>query len=159
MCTQTKSIKGLTRLPHSIFAEARAAWSVAKHLAGISAKAASTMDSPLSAKALSLRIKPLICLLSVLLLTSATAQTVSIEPLGQWPGFNRAEPFPARAYGVLGRYTSSGHYAFVAAGLGGVVIVDLADPAQPRRVAAHQTEGWIRDVAVSGSIACLGALS
>ena len=94
-------------------------------------------------------------LVPVLLLVYASAETATITPLGRWPGVNRAEPFPARGYGVLDRYATSGHYAFVSAGLGGVVIVDLADPAPPRRVAAHQTEGWISDVAVSGSIACV----
>lgn len=86
--------------------------------------------------------------LPLLLLSSATAQTVSIAPLGQWPGVNRAEPVPHR-------YATAGQYAFVPAGQGGLVIVDLADPARPRRVGAYQTGGWIRDVAVSGSIACV----
>jgi hypothetical protein len=93
-------------------------------------------------------------LVPVLLLVYATAQTVTITPLGQWPGYNYAAPFPASAYRVLDRYAISGQYAFVPAGLGGLVIVDLADPAQPRRVTAYQTGNWIRDVAVSGSIAC-----
>jgi hypothetical protein len=48
-----------------------------------------------------------------------------------------------------------GSHAYVAAGDSGLRIVDISDPSRPRQVGAVDLPAWARDVAVSGTYACL----
>jgi len=47
----------------------------------------------------------------------------------------------------------SGHYAYVADGEAGLQVIDVSDPANPRRVGGYDTPGRAVDVAVSGDYA------
>ena len=47
----------------------------------------------------------------------------------------------------------SGHYAYVAVGGAGLEVIDVSDPANPRRVGSYDTPGGAVDVAVSGDYA------
>jgi hypothetical protein len=69
---------------------------------------------------------------------------VRVERVGQWPGWPRGD-----AYGVA----VSGHYAYVAVGDAGLQVIDVSDPAHPRRVGGYNTSGWAHGVAVSGHYA------
>ena len=64
--------------------------------------------------------------------------------LGSWPGFARGQGEAVKI---------SGHHAFVAAGLGGLSILDISDPANPKRVGGWKTLGWVPDVAVADQYA------
>jgi len=55
--------------------------------------------------------------------------------------------------GVVGGIALTEGYAFVAAGLGGLQVVDITDPANPTPVAAHDTLGSAASVALSGDYA------
>jgi hypothetical protein len=54
---------------------------------------------------------------------------------------------PARAVAV------QGDYAYVAADTGGLIIIDIRDPANPQRVGGFDTSGWAYGVAVAGNYA------
>jgi hypothetical protein len=47
----------------------------------------------------------------------------------------------------------SGHYAYVAVGDAGLLVIDVSDPANPRRVGGYDTPGNALGVAVSGNYA------
>jgi hypothetical protein len=47
----------------------------------------------------------------------------------------------------------SGHYAYVADGGAGLQVIDVSDPANPRRVGGYDTPGYAGGVAVSGHYA------
>jgi hypothetical protein len=74
----------------------------------------------------------------------ASTQEVQVEPVGQWPGFARG---PAYAVAVAGQY------AYVAAGLAGLQVIDVSDPGNPRLVGGLDTPGSAEGVAVSGQYA------
>ena len=67
---------------------------------------------------------------------------VRVERVGEWPGWPRGN-----AIGV----TVSGNYAYVAHGVWGLQVIDVSDPANPRRVGGYDTSGYARGVAVSGN--------
>jgi hypothetical protein len=68
--------------------------------------------------------------------------TASLAPLAEWPGFARGD---ARAVAV------SGSHAYVAAGLGGLVVFGLADPDHPTRVFDRPPMGESSGIAVVGN--------
>ena len=75
-----------------------------------------------------------------LLASSILAQDLDPQRVGSWPGFLRG---PASAVAV------AGDYAYVAAGA--LQIIDVSDPARPRRIGALDTSSpGAGDVAVSG---------
>jgi hypothetical protein len=41
-------------------------------------------------------------------------------------------------------------YAYVAAGDGGLRVIDISDPASPREVGYYDTPGWAQEVALGG---------
>jgi len=47
----------------------------------------------------------------------------------------------------------SGNYAYVAAGVGGLLVIDVSNPAKPKPVGGYDTSGSARGVAVSGNYA------
>jgi hypothetical protein len=47
----------------------------------------------------------------------------------------------------------SGHYAYVADWDAGLQVIDVSDPANPRRVGGYDTPGYALGVAVSGNYA------
>ena len=69
-------------------------------------------------------------------------------PLGSWPGFPRG---PALAVAV------SGHYAYVAAEEGGLLVFDVSDPGQPVRVGNYHVPGWTRSIQIEGNLGIVGA--
>ena len=69
---------------------------------------------------------------------------VEVVPLGKWPGYSRG---PAYAVAV------QGDYAYVAAYEGGLIIIDIRDPANPQWVGGCDTSGSARGVAVAGNYA------
>ena len=75
---------------------------------------------------------------------AASAQEVQVERVGQWPGWPRGD-----AKGVA----VSGPYAYVADYDAGLQVLDVSDPANPRRVGGYRTPGVARSVAVSGNYA------
>ena len=84
-----------------------------------------------------------------LLLTAlpVVAAPLRIEPLvqpGQWPGFTRG---PACDIKVVGSR------AYVAAGGGGLMTLDVSNPANPVRLGGYETGGYAQSVAVSGNLA------
>jgi len=70
------------------------------------------------------------------------ADEVVVERVGQWPSWPRGE----EAYGVA----VSGHYAYLAQWYEGLQVIDVSDPANPRRVGGYDTPGGAWGVAVSG---------
>ena len=72
-----------------------------------------------------------------------------LQRVASWPGITRG---PVSAIDV------SGHYGFVAIGEGGLLILDLADPAKPVRVGNYLPAGRTEFVQVLGSRAYLGTL-
>jgi hypothetical protein len=76
----------------------------------------------------------------------AFAQSVNITPVGQWPGYER---------GVIRAVTVSGDYAYVAYGTGGMVVMDIGDPANPIRLGGYRPStnseyASVNQVAVAG---------
>src|SRR5687768_16021641 len=71
------------------------------------------------------------------------AYAANTDPVltGAWPGFRRG---PARAVAVVG------NYAYVAAGAGGLHVIDISSPAKPQRVGGYATSGEAIGVAVTG---------
>jgi hypothetical protein len=65
-----------------------------------------------------------------------------LEWVASWPGYGRG---PALDVAVAGRY------AYVAAGTGGLSVVDVGDPTQPRRVGGYWVPGMTQRVRVDGS--------
>jgi len=51
--------------------------------------------------------------------------------------------------------TTEGIYAYLAAGPGGMHVLDVSDPAQPRRIGSFNTRGFATRVAVSGNLLCV----
>ena len=43
-----------------------------------------------------------------------------------------------------------GSYAYVAAGDGGLRVVDISNPAAPREAGYYDTQGWTQEVALAG---------
>ena len=69
---------------------------------------------------------------------------VRVERVGQWPGWPRGI-----AYGVA----VSGNYAYLAVGSAGLQVIDVSNPANPRREGRYDTPGRAYGVAVSGGYA------
>lgn len=65
-----------------------------------------------------------------------------LEPVASWPGYGRG---PAMAVAV------AGNHAYVAAGSGGLIVLDVSNPAKPVRVGSYWASGVTRCVQVSGS--------
>ncbi len=85
------------------------------------------------------------CVLVTLALALAwVAQGADLELIGQWPGWPRGE-----AKGVA----LSGNYASVAEVYGGLLVIDVSDPAHPQPVGGYDTSGYAFGVAVSGNYA------
>lgn len=82
----------------------------------------------------------------ILCWASAASGQDALQPvlLGSWPGFARGQGEAVKV---------SGHHAFVAAGLGGLSILDISDPANPKRVGGWKASGWVPDVAVADQYA------
>src|SRR2546425_10199413 len=74
------------------------------------------------------------------------AFAVDLDPVlrGRWPGFVRG---PAQSVAI------QNGYSFVAAGGGGLFIIDVSNPANPQRVGGYATSGNALGVAVSGNYA------
>jgi hypothetical protein len=92
----------------------------------------------------------------LIMLTALTALVLGpglgpdlLERVGSWPGFTRG---PASEVAV------AGHYAYVAIGEGGLLVLDVADPARPVRVGSYLPGGRTEHVQVVGSRAYLGTL-
>lgn len=67
-----------------------------------------------------------------------------IVQIGTWPGYARAD-----AYSVL----VTNDLAYVAQGHGGLVILDVSDPAKPERLGGFNTDGFAYNVEVVGNLA------
>jgi len=74
------------------------------------------------------------------------ALAADLDPVlrGRWPGFVR---------GWAQSVAIQNGYAFVAAGGGGLFIIDVSNPANPQRVGGYDTGGEAYGVAVSGNYA------
>ena len=70
-----------------------------------------------------------------------------LERIGSWPEFARG---PALDVAI------ASHYAYVAIGEGGLVVLDMANPAHPVRVGGYLPTGRTDLVRVEGSRAYLG---
>ncbi len=75
------------------------------------------------------------------LLTPGAAQSVSISSVGRWTGSDLDRPWSVAI---------AGNYAYVAADRGGLVILDIVDPANPIRMGGVPTTSQTTTVAVSG---------
>lgn len=73
------------------------------------------------------------------------AAHVALTLKGQWPGYAR---------GIAKDVAVQGKYAYVAADAGGLQVIDISDPANPRRVGGCDS-GSAESVAVSGNYAYL----
>ncbi|RME92941.1 MAG: hypothetical protein D6766_09140, partial [Verrucomicrobia bacterium] len=84
----------------------------------------------------------MISALALLGVTAAWAAEIGPPRIGRWPG-----PLggPAESVQVVGQT------AYVAVGGGGLLIVDVSDPAHPTRLGGHDTDGIALDVALSGN--------
>ncbi len=71
---------------------------------------------------------------------------VGLSPLGAWPGIPQGAAYDVKVAGPV---------AYVAAGWGGLVILDVSDPHLPRLLGHHPAEGLALGVAVSGNTAFL----
>ena len=80
---------------------------------------------------------------------AASAQEVRVERVGQWPGWPRGN---ARGVAV------SGNYAYVADLDAGLQVIDVSDPANPRRVGGYDTSGWAGDELVATGFQVLAAV-
>ncbi len=87
-----------------------------------------------------------IALMLTLLLPTAFGQTfkVLLERVGQWPG---QDEVPGLGVAV------AGSYAYLASGTNGLHVVDVSDPANPRRVGSCDTPGSAWGVTVTGHYA------
>ena len=67
-----------------------------------------------------------------------------LEPLlqGKWPGFTRGEALDVKV---------AGNRAYLALGYGGLVILDVSNPASPVWLGGYDTGGYALGVAVSGN--------
>lgn len=72
----------------------------------------------------------------------ATVADLDLELVGSWPGFRRGE---------ASSVTISDNYAYIAGGETGLHVLDVSNPADPRRVGGYDTGAW--DVAVVGHYA------
>ena len=79
--------------------------------------------------------------LAVLVLGSGGPESL-LQRIGVWPGFGRGPAMDAAV---------SGNYAYVAAGPGGVLVVDVSRPAQPVQVGGYWAGGTTPRVQVEGS--------
>jgi hypothetical protein len=70
-----------------------------------------------------------------------------MERVGSWPGYARG---PALDVAL------AGHFAYVAIGEGGLLVLDVADPAKPVRIGEYSPPGRTELVRVAGSRAYLG---
>ena len=77
------------------------------------------------------------------------ADEVVVERVGQWPRWQRGE-----AMGVA----VSGNYAYVADARAGLQVIDVSDPANPRRVGGYDTSGWAGDELVATGFQVLAAV-
>src|SRR5437870_2340339 len=84
------------------------------------------------------------------LLTSGEVPAVDLDAklVGNWPGFIRG--------GAMG-VAVSGSYAYLATGGAGLVVLDITNLTNILRVGGCHTGGNARNVAVSGSLACVAA--
>jgi len=78
------------------------------------------------------------------MLAQALALDLEVVPVGKWPAYSRG---PAQAVAV------QGDYAYVAAEFGGLIIIDIHDPADPQRVGGYDTGGYAHGLAVAGNYA------
>jgi hypothetical protein len=69
---------------------------------------------------------------------------VQVTPVGRWPVYAR---------GLAQAVVVSGNYAYVAAGVGGLIVIDISNPSNPVRVGGLDTLGGAVDVAVAGNYA------
>jgi len=74
--------------------------------------------------------------------SACAAESVKLTLKGVWPGHARG---PAQDIAVQGQY------AYVAAQEGGLIILDVSDPANPVRVSSHETSGPAQCVAAAGN--------
>ncbi|MBX7236721.1 MAG: hypothetical protein K1X65_20235 [Caldilineales bacterium] len=66
-------------------------------------------------------------------------------------------PGVVRALALSGSLTLSGSLVFAATGLGGLQVIDLAEPTQPAVIASYDTGGYLEDLAVAGSVVYLAS--
>lgn len=59
--------------------------------------------------------------------------------------------------GVVRALALSGSLVFAATGLGGLQVIDLAEPTQPAVIASYDTGGYLEDLAVAGSVVYLAS--
>src|ERR1044071_1422379 len=78
-----------------------------------------------------------------------TAQPIALVQKPLWPGFRRGS-----ATGVA----VSGQYAFLGASQGGLMVLDVSNPARPRYVTQLTSVSWPTHVRLSGHYAYLGSL-
>jgi len=71
-------------------------------------------------------------------------EEVHVERVARWPGFPRGPAVPVAV---------AGPYAYVADWEAGLQVIDVSDPARPRRVGGYDTPGFAQGVAVSGNYA------
>ena len=83
-------------------------------------------------------------LVTLALALAWVAHGADLELIGQWPGWPRG-----KAFGVA----VSGNYAYVAIEWAGLQVIDVSNPANPRRVGGYDTGGHAWGVAVSGNYA------
>jgi hypothetical protein len=78
------------------------------------------------------------------MLTQALALEVEVVGMRKWPAYSRG---PAHAVAV------QGDYAYVAASEGGLIVIDIRDPANPQPAGGCQTSYSAYGVAVVGNYA------
>jgi hypothetical protein len=93
-----------------------------------------------------LRFDNTIALLAVVSVCSLLVCGADIDPevKGSWPGFQRLR-------GAATCVAISGHYAYLAHGDGGLLVVDIADPTNPQWTSGYDTSGRINGLTVSGN--------
>jgi hypothetical protein len=92
--------------------------------------------------------RALLALALVWMAATAWPSDFSLSFVGKWPAWTQG---PAYAVAV------SGDYAYLAAGTGGLFIIDIRDPAKPQRVGGYDTSGSALGVAVAGNYAYVAA--
>jgi uncharacterized secreted protein with C-terminal beta-propeller domain len=85
-------------------------------------------------------------LFSVLPVAAAPPRLEPLGQIGKWPGFTRGPAYDVKVVG---------NRAYVAAAGGGLVILDVSDPANPVPMGGYDTRGQARAIAVSGTVAYL----
>jgi len=69
-----------------------------------------------------------------------------LSPVGKWPSVPQGSAHDVEVHGTT---------AYVAADNGGLIVLDVSNPAHPATLGHFPSEGHARGVAVSGGIACL----